>query len=94
VPCRCAARSSSQKQTTNEHDIIGRAWGALACLIACAPAWSAGFDLATGPSVTSSGRTAVAVFASVFGEGPDDGRAHVEPIATLGWVGARNTRRD
>ncbi|HEX5953770.1 MAG TPA: hypothetical protein VFY94_11410 [Rhodanobacteraceae bacterium] len=73
---------------------IRRAWGALACLAACAPAWSAGFDLAAGPSLTSSERTTVAVFASVFGESPDDGRAHVEPIATVGWVGARNTRRD
>ena len=68
--------------------------GALACLIACTPAWAAGFDLAAGPSITSSERTTSAIFASVFGEGPDDNQAHIRPIGTLGWINARNTRTD
>ncbi len=67
---------------------------ALACLIACVPAWAAGFDLTAGPSVTSSERTTRSIFASLFGEGPDDGHAHFQPIATLGWVDARRTRKD
>ena len=68
--------------------------GILACLTACTPVWAAGFDVAAGPSTTSSGRTTGAIFASAFGTGADDGRAHFEPIGTLGWVGARNTRTD
>jgi hypothetical protein len=64
--------------------------GALACLIACAPA----YDLTAGPSITSSERTTSSIFASLFGEGADDGNAHFEPIGTLGWVQARNTRKD
>ena len=68
--------------------------GALACLIACAPAWAAGFDVVAGPSITSSERTTGAIFASVFGEGPEDNHAHIQPIGTLGWVNARNTRTD
>ena len=66
----------------------------LACLIACGPAWAAGFDLTAGPSITSSARTTSAVFASTFGERAKDGNAHFEPIGTLGWVDARNTRTD
>lgn len=66
----------------------------MACLLACAPALASGFDVVAGPSVTSSERTTAAVFASVFGEPPADGRSHFEPIGTLGWVDARNTRKD
>ncbi len=36
--------------------------GALACLIACAPAGAAGYDLTAGPSITSSERTTSAIF--------------------------------
>lgn len=68
--------------------------GILACLVVCAPAWATGFDVTAGPSITSSGRTTGAVFASVFGEAPDDNRARIEPIGTLGWVDARSTRAD
>src|SRR5690242_18302080 len=53
-----------------------------------------GFDLTVGPSVTSSERTTAAVFASVFGERPDDNRIHLEPIGTVGWIDSRNTRKD
>ncbi|HVX05209.1 MAG TPA: hypothetical protein VHA71_08835 [Rhodanobacteraceae bacterium] len=55
---------------------------------------AAGFDLTAGPSVTSSERTTAAVFASVFGERPEDNRIHFEPIGTIGWVDSRNTRKD
>lgn len=61
------------------------------CLMTCAPALAAGFDLATGPSVTSSGRTTRAIFASVFGEYRTDNHIHFEPIGTLGWVDSRTT---
>jgi hypothetical protein len=59
-----------------------------------APAFGAGFDIVAGPSVTSSERVAPAVFASAFGEAPADHHRHFAPVATLGWVGARNTRRN
>lgn len=55
---------------------------------------AAGFDLVAGPSVTSSERATAAVFASVFGERPDDNRIHFEPIGTLGWIDSRHTRND
>ncbi|WHZ20837.1 MAG: hypothetical protein OJF55_002986 [Rhodanobacteraceae bacterium] len=67
---------------------------AAACLATCAPALAAGFDIAAGPSVTSSERATGAVFASVFGDRPFDNRIHFEPIGTLGWVNSRNTRVD
>jgi hypothetical protein len=60
----------------------------------CGPALAAGFDIAAGPSVTSSGRVTGAAFASVFGEAPADHRYHFEPIGTLGWVDSRNSRID
>ncbi|HXE66025.1 MAG TPA: hypothetical protein VN630_03200 [Rhodanobacteraceae bacterium] len=53
-----------------------------------------GFDLTAGPSVTSSERTTASVFASVFGEHPEDNRIHLEPIGTVGWIDSRNTRKD
>src|SRR5690348_6789343 len=58
---------SGQKQTTRKHDMKGLrcGFGVLACLIACGPVWAAGFDLAAGPSITSSARTTSAVFASM-----------------------------
>lgn len=71
-----------------------RSLAAAACVLACAPAWAAGFDIAAGPSVTSSERTTAAVFASVFGEPPADGRTRFEPIGTLGWIDSRSTRKD
>jgi hypothetical protein len=52
------------------------------------------FEIAAGPSVSSSGRTTSSVFASAFGDRPMDGRVHVEPIGTLGWIDSRNTRTD
>lgn len=55
---------------------------------------AAGFDVTAGPSVTSSERTTAAVFASVFGERPDDNHIHLEPIGTVGWIDSRNTRKD
>jgi hypothetical protein len=55
---------------------------------------AAGFDLTAGPSITSSGHTTAAVFASAFGERTDDNRIHVEPIGTIGWIDSRNTRQD
>ena len=57
-------------------------------------AHAAGFDVAVGPSVTSSERTTSAVFADVYGDHPADGRVQFEPIGTLGWVDSRNTRSD
>ena len=73
---------------------IRRGLCALACLLACAPAWAAGYDVAAGPSITSSERITGAIFASVFAEGPEDNQAHIRPIGTLGWVDARSTRTD
>ena len=73
---------------------IKRGLVAAACLLACAPALATGFDIAAGPSVTSSERTTGAMFASVFGERPFDNRIHIEPIGTLGWIDSRNTRAD
>lgn len=67
---------------------------AMACLLTCAPALATGFDLTAGLSVTASERTTAAIFASVFGEQPDDNRTHFEPIGTLGWIDSRNTRKD
>jgi len=70
------------------------AFAAAACLLTCTPALATGFDLAAGPSVTASERTTAAVFASVFGERPDDNRIHLEPIGTVGWIDSRHTRKD
>lgn len=55
---------------------------------------AAGFNLVAGPSVTSSERATPALFAGAWREAPLDGDWHVEPVGTLGWVGARNTRSD
>lgn len=71
-----------------------RGFLALACLVVCGPAAAAGFDVVAGPSVTSSQRVTGAIFASVYGESPADGRRHVEPVGTFGWVAARDTRND
>ena len=73
---------------------IPRGLAASACLLMCAPALAAGFDVTAGPSVTSGERTTAAVFASVFGERPEDNHVHFEPIGTLGWIDSRNTRND
>lgn len=70
------------------------AFAAAACFLTCTPALATGFDLAAGPSVTSSERTTAAVFASVFGERPDDDHIHLEPIGTVGWIDSRNTNKD
>ncbi len=67
---------------------------AATCLAVCAPALATGFDITAGPSVTSSQRTTAAAFVSAFGDRPADNRIHVEPIGTLGWVDARDTRAD
>ena len=69
-------------------------WLLLALLMVCGSASAAGFDIVAGPTVTSSGRVSGALSTSVFGEAPDDGRSHFEPIATLAWVNARNTSID
>jgi hypothetical protein len=66
----------------------------LALLVLPSAAHAASFDLVAGPSITSSERTTAAVFASAFGERPDDNRTHFEPIGTLGWIDSRNTRTD
>jgi hypothetical protein len=71
-----------------------RGLAAMACVLACAPAWAAGFDITAGPSVTASARSTAAVFASVFGESPTDGRIRFKPIGTLGWIDSRSTRKD
>jgi hypothetical protein len=73
---------------------LQRGLAAMACVLACAPAWAAGFDLAAGPSVTASERSTAAVFASVFGEPPAGGNARFAPIGTLGWIDSRNTSKD
>lgn len=77
--------------------MIGRWRGSLplaACLLLSAPAFGAGFDIVGGPSGTSSERLTAAAFASVFREAPADHHRHFVPIATFGWVDARNTRQD
>jgi hypothetical protein len=68
--------------------------GLLALLAVPLAGHAAGFDITAGPSVTSSERTTAAVFASVFGERPDDNRIHLEAIGTVGWIDSRNTRKD
>jgi len=55
---------------------------------------AADFNVVAGPSATSSARTTAAAFASVFGTAPDDGHFQFRPIATVGWINARNTRND
>lgn len=55
---------------------------------------AAGFDFVVGPSLTSSGRTTAAAFASAFGKTPASNRWHFEPVGTLGVVLARHTRKD
>jgi hypothetical protein len=55
---------------------------------------AAGFDLVAGPSVTSSERATAAVFASAWGETPQDGRWHIEPIGSVGWLDGRSTHKD
>jgi hypothetical protein len=82
------------KKKENDMNGIRRGLIAAACLAVCAPALATGFDLTAGPSVTSSERGTAAVFASVFGEQPDDHRIHFEPIGTLGWIDSRHTRTD
>lgn len=65
------------------------------CLLTCAPALAGEFEVVAGPSVTSGERMTAAVFASAFGESTDDdGHIHVEPIGTVGWIDARDTRSD
>lgn len=68
--------------------------GLLALLAFPLASHAAGFDITAGPSVTSSERTTASVFASVFGERPDDNRVQLEPIGTLGWIDSRDTRKD
>ncbi len=69
-------------------------WWLMALLIIPFGARAAGFTIAAGPSVTSSGHTTAAVFASAFGTRPADNRIHIEPIGTLGWLNSRHTRTD
>src|SRR5690348_14922162 len=52
---------------------------------------AAEFDLTGGASATAGVRWAPAVFADVTATPPDDGRAHIEPIGSIGVVGARNS---
>lgn len=49
-------------------------------------------DIAAGQSLTSADRATAAVFASVYGDAPTDGRWHFATMASLGWLGARRTR--
>lgn len=67
---------------------------AAACLAVCGQALAANFDLAAGPSATSSERTTAAVFASAFGTAPANGKIHFTPIGTLGWIDSRHTRKE
>lgn len=55
---------------------------------------AAGFNLLAGPSVTASGRTTGAAFFDAYGDRPADGRVHLEPVGTLGWIGARRSTAD
>ncbi|HEX7369789.1 MAG TPA: hypothetical protein VF284_05820 [Rhodanobacteraceae bacterium] len=66
----------------------------LLALAAPALAQAVSFDITTGPSVTASERTTAAAFASMFREPPVDGRLHLEPIGTFGWLDSRRTRKD
>src|SRR6185437_6042581 len=77
-------RSTTNNKKHKEHDMrtTQLAFAAAACLLTCTPALATGFDLAASPSVTASERTTAAVFASLFGERPDDNRIHLEPIST------------
>jgi hypothetical protein len=68
--------------------------GLLTLLVFPLASHAAGFDITAGPSVTSSERATTAVFASAFGERPDDNRIHFEPVGTLGWIDSRSTRKD
>ena len=51
------------------------------CLILCGPVPARGFAIIAGPSVTSSGRTATAIFADLFGDSPVDGHIHLNRLA-------------
>lgn len=64
----------------------------LLLLLAACSAQAADFDLIAGASATAGVRWAPAAFASVTGSVPDDDHAHFAPIASLGWIGSRNTR--
>lgn len=70
------------------------------CLVAVALMATTGttraqeFSLSAGPSVTSAHRETGAIFAQLFGDAPEDGRIHFEPIGSLGWFDARNTSRE
>ncbi|TAN08983.1 MAG: hypothetical protein EPN38_00295 [Rhodanobacteraceae bacterium] len=65
-----------------------------ALLMAPLAANATGFDLTAGPSATASERTTAAVFASAFGTPAADGRIHVEPIGSIGWIASRSTHVD
>ncbi|MGH8182812.1 MAG: hypothetical protein ACREPH_04040 [Rhodanobacteraceae bacterium] len=62
-----------------------------ALLTATSTAFAQGFDITAGPTTTSGARFTSAAFASVFGEPPADGRFHLAPIATVGWIAPHHT---
>lgn len=68
-----------------------RGLAAAACLLMCAPALAAGFDVVAGPTATSGERFTSAAFASAFGERAVDDQFHFAPIATVGWVATHHT---
>lgn len=74
--------------------IVRRGIWLLALLALPLTAGAAGFDVAAGPSLTSSGRLTGAVFGSVYGSRPDDGSFHIAPIGTVGWLASRNIKVD
>ncbi len=63
------------------------------CVLACS-VQAAQFDFTAGGSATAGVRWTPAVFASVSGSTPDDGRAHFAPVASLGWIDSRNTEHE
>lgn len=70
-----------------------KAWPGAALALGLAMATTAPaaeFDLTGGASATAGVRWAPAVFVDVTASPPDDGRAHFEPIGSVGAIGSRN----
>lgn len=53
------------------------------------------FYVAAGPSIAGlqPPYLGAAVFVGVAGTAPNDGRLHLRPVATLGWLAPRDSRR-
>ncbi|MGN6314215.1 MAG: hypothetical protein ACTHMO_10735 [Rhodanobacteraceae bacterium] len=52
------------------------------------------FDVAGGASATAGTRWAPALFADATASPPDDGRAHFEPIGSVGVIGSRTAAHE